>query len=360
MLSFDSPWAHQDLIERFSETRFGLHGDYWITGSSLHLAKIISEPAASSEIFRITKPLRGPNMTYQIELHIPAIKGENSSSAVARNTSAAAVIAAGEGGNSSEPFNFRKLDMNQLEHQNVTEYIPMKIGYFAMIPQDDERMTRPWEGPGGSEGSEVDNLSMNQLWVLVADHGDDNSTNPRFLTCKLWNASLSLNISYLDDVQSIRPENFTYVNEVKAREYWQGIIEFPNQAFDIANMVYSVIFWGICKQLTGFVVSSFNPPNWDLRNEASIKDATLTGASEFVAMMKNLSDPDSVKIPEDSAPLNRPLNALIEELSLNTSLNLLTDPYLRHSVPRSYIIICALTPTWYSSSCRCYFYRLKK
>lgn len=216
--------------------------------------------------------------------------------------------------------------MGQREYQNDTESLwpPMKIGYFAMIPQDDERMTRPWGGPDGSDDADQ---STNQLWVVVADRGEDSSTNPRFLTCKLWNASLSLNITSFDDVQSVRTENFTYINEVQSRAYWFGILEFPYQTADIANMMYSAFFWGICEQLTGYVVSSFTSPDWDLRNKASIKTTTLAGASEFVAMMKNLSDPYSGTPPEDLPSLNRPLSALIEELSL------LTDGYLRHLTP---------------------------
>lgn len=337
MLTYDDPDAHKDYIARFAELRYGTHGGYGIVGPSLHLARIISASASSGEIFQIAKPLSRPNMTYQTELHIPAIKCENSSSAVARNTTAAAVIAAGEGGKSSEPFNFSKLDMGQLEYQNLDEvsWPPMKIGYFAMIPQDDERMTRPWVSPNGLDYVDT----PNQLWVVVADYGDDTRTNPRFLTCKLWNVSLSLNVTYFNDVQSVRPENFTYLNEVQTRKDWFGILEFPDQTADIANMVYSAFFWGICEKLTGYVVSSFNPPNWDLHDEANITTTTLAGASEFVAMMKNLSDlgdedlSDEDLSDEDSLSLNRPLGALIEELSLNTSLNMLTDGFLRHLIP---------------------------
>lgn len=106
MLTFDDVDAHKDFIARFAEIHVETHGGYGIVGSSLHLAKIISASATSGEIFQIAKPLSRPNMTYQTELHIPTIRCENSSSAVGRNTTAAAVIAAGEGGNSSEPFYF--------------------------------------------------------------------------------------------------------------------------------------------------------------------------------------------------------------------------------------------------------------
>lgn len=136
----------ENFIELFANICDQFDGTYSIVGSSLSLAKIISASAASGEIFRIGKPLPGPNMTYQIYLHILAIY-ENSS-AVARNTTAAAVIAAGQGGNSSVPFDFRGLDISQLEYLNETgdewSWSPMKIGYFAMVPPDGERMTKPW------------------------------------------------------------------------------------------------------------------------------------------------------------------------------------------------------------------------
>lgn len=341
MLTFEDLDENLDMrnaIQRFAEIRSGTHGEYWIVGSSLHLAKIVSASAGSGEIFRIAKPLSGPNMTYQIDLHIPVIKCESSSTAVARNTTAAAVIAAGEGGNSSVPFDFHSLDMSQLEYHNDSgftkppyEYPPMKIGYFAMVPkaQDNEKMTQPWHS--------LDDLEVptNQLWVVIADHGDDNSTKPCFLTCRLWNASLSLHISYRDDVQSVQPESFTYINEVQAQAYWFGMMEPWNPPVNMANMVYTALFLGICEQLTGLVVSTFIGPDYHLHDDANIKSTTLTGSSEFVGMIKNLSESG-----EDSLPLNKSLSALIEELSLNASLNILSDSYLRNSAP----LILILSP----------------
>lgn len=232
-------------MARFAEIEHGIHDPYKILlGPSPHLARIVSATAATGDIFQIAKPLRGPNMTYKIELHIPVLKCENSSSAVARNTTAAAVIAAGEGGTSSVPFDFGALDMSQLEYHNDSGHVssgyvwpPMSIGYFAMIPQDDERMTRPWDGPGANYYSTE--TVMNQLWIVIADHDDDNSTNPLFLTCTLWNASLFLNTSYRDDVQSVQPESFTYINEVELITFME---DFPAKTVNIAALIYTAFF----------------------------------------------------------------------------------------------------------------------
>ena len=328
-----APYGSPDIretIERFAEINEFMFG-FTIKGYSIRLARIISASAASGEILSMRGQFSRPNMTYRIEPHIPVIRCENSSLAVARNTTAAAVIANSEGGNNSEPFNFTALDMEQLEYDVVYTYTPKgfpstRIGYFAMIPLDDQRMTRPWGGLNDVSNLEFPNL--NQLWIVIADHGNDNATIPSFLTCGLWNASLSLNISFRDRIQSVRPENFTYINEVPPTIDWLGIVPDDESPTSIAGMVYTAYFWGICEQLTGLIASKLEVPYYHLYNEANIKNTVLTGAVEFVAMMKNLSDGFS----EDSPPLNKSLSALIEEMSLNVSLNMLSDSYLRYAI----------------------------
>ncbi|MCJ1270368.1 hypothetical protein MMC22_010264 [Lobaria immixta] len=312
----------QETIERFAEINQRTHYEFTIQGSSIRLARIISLSAASGELLSMMRQFSRPNMTYRIEPHIPVIRCENSSLAVARNTTAAAVIANNEGGN---PFNFSALDMEQLEYQDdtVIEGLPpTQIGYFAMIPLDDQRMTRPWGGV-----SDYGIPTLNQLWVVIADHGNDNATIPRFLTCGLWNASLSLNISFKNNIQSVRPENFTYINEVPPTLSF-GIVPEDEPPTNIAGMVYTAYFWGVCEQLTGFV-SRYDAIQIGFYNKANIKNTVLTGAVEFVTMMKNLSHGSS----ENSPPLNRSLSALIEELSLNVSLNMLSDSYLSTLIP---------------------------
>ncbi|MCJ1464533.1 hypothetical protein MMC07_003146 [Pseudocyphellaria aurata] len=309
------------FLTRFAELDY----DTSFVGPSLLLARIASASAATGDIFRIAKPLPGPNMTYQIGLHIPAIKCENSSSAVARNTTAAAVIAAGAGGNSSVPFDFGALDMSLLRYDNISygrdnrgNYFEitswLSIGYFAMIPQYDERMNRPWDRDG-------DGYALNQLWIVVADHDDVNSTNPLFLTCTLWNVSSFFNISYKDDVQSVQRENFTYVNEVEPDTHLWG-----------TNPTYTAFFRAVCDQLVGLIaVFSYEPYLYSVRNEANIKATTLAGASEFVLMMRNLSQrimQTRSRYQEDLPSLNKSLSALIEELSLNSTINLLSDSSL--------------------------------
>lgn len=212
-----------------------------------------------------------------------------------------------------------------------------EIGYFAMVPLDDERMTKRWDGLGALPAA---TQSMNQLGIAIADHGDDKSINQHFLTCRMWNTSLFLNISYLNDVQAVRPESFTYINEVQPLI---GLDDFPDQTINVADLVYTTFFWGVCEQLTGLVVATFSAPFYDLSNEANIKDTTLTGASEFLAMMKNPSSFTSTAFLRDLPPLNKSLSALIEDVSLDASLNMLSDGILRHSTPLVLIIIFSLT-----------------
>ncbi|MCJ1469699.1 hypothetical protein MMC07_008335 [Pseudocyphellaria aurata] len=316
---------HFAFLSRFVELR----SDTGL-GPSHDLARIVSASAATGNIFRIAKPLPGPNMTYQIGLHIPAIKCENSSSAIARNTTVAAVIAAriakgDQAAGSATLEDFGALDMSLLEYRNESmDAGNLTIGYHTvLIDQGDD--DRSVDIRFLLEDAIRLSPHKNQLWIVVADHDDHNGTKPLFLTCTLWNASSLLNISYQDDVQSVQRENFTYVNEVESNLGLGG----PN----LGQQTYTVFFRAVCKQLTGSVLAFRTPTNaYYLNNTANIKATTLAGASEFESMMHNfnlLTENDR----EDYSSLNKPLGALIEELSVNTSINLLSDSSLSRLTP---------------------------
>ncbi|MCJ1468134.1 hypothetical protein MMC07_006762 [Pseudocyphellaria aurata] len=245
------------------------------------LDRIVSASAATGDIFRIAKPFPWPNMTYQIDLHVPAIKCENSSSAVARNTTAAAVIHSrdsdgalivGEMQDGSVPsdFDFGALDMSLLEYHNGSTLL--SIGYYA------EHKLR----------TDDNGLFRHQLRIVVADHDDDNSTKPLFLTCTLWNASSSFNISYKDNVQSVQRENLIYVNELYER---------VNEALMGNKLGYLQFFGIISDQLSGLVAANTSRLPAGVSGVsrislfgAKIKSTTLAGASEFVSMTRNYGE----------------------------------------------------------------------
>lgn len=314
------------FIERFSQLSSLVNNDdddFTPEGPSNYLARIISASAASGDIASIVKPFQGTNMTYQTEFFLPSIKCETSSPRMALATTMAAVNASVKAFNSMMSLRMPEVEMNNTDMSNLDmhsleyrdrggEHTSLRIGYFATVSDDDCSSTREEFAP------------KTVLWIAIADHGTDNDTIPQFLNCKLWNASLSLNVSFLGNVQFLRPENYTFVNEVHPREDAYP----PGQVVNLADLAYTAFFMGISQQLTGFVLKYRSY----VLNQAKIQDTTLTGAPEFVAMMRNFSETNAGNFLPASPSLNKSLSALIQELSLNVSLNMLTDSVLRYSI----------------------------
>lgn len=317
-------------VERFAQV-YGMvpFGGFTLGGASSRLARIISASAASGEVFPILRPFQRANMTYQTHLYLPAIKCETSSKEVARNTTLAAIGFAnvtGKLGISTEDPGYSDYDFNQYR---------MKIGYFAMVPRNN--YTNETITVQTVDDLSSDDIFTNHLWIAIADQKKNRESSgvptsrtiPSFFTCKLWNASLHLNTSFLENIQSLRPGNLTYLNEINSLEVFNSLETVEN----MANTAYSAFFVQICRQLTGIVMLLFNR---ELDIKSHIGETALTGALDYVAMLEylyaNLQRTSaglgaSSPIP---SPLNKPLSVLIEELSLNVSLNMLTDSSLRY------------------------------
>lgn len=317
-------------VERFAKVYGRVpFGGFSLGGASSRLARVISASAASGEVFPIIRPFQRANMTYQTDFFLPIIKCETSSEEVTQNTTLAAIGFANVTGN----LGISTKDFGYSEH-NFDEY-RVKIGYFAMVPRNDyinETIIV----------QQLDDLSSrdvftNQIWIAIADqkntkptgYGNGTRIIPSFITCKLWNASLHLNTSFLENIQSLRPGNLTYVNEMHSLEVYNDL----DTAQNMANTTYSAFFLQICRQLTGIVMLLYNN---HLEIKSHIGETTLTGALDYVAMLeylyRNLQRTSSglgASSPS-SSPLNKSLSVLIEELSLNVSLNMLTDSSLRY------------------------------
>lgn len=337
--SDDKAWQ---FVDRFAEV--SVNGDplsdstpYVVSGTSNRLARLVAASASSGEILPITNPLPGLNATYQIRPYLPALKCETSTEAVALNTTIAAVISASLK-TSETPFNSSQLDMRQLAYGLGGQILKTYIGYFAMVPQYNDSSR-----PVPMESLDTEKMVTSQLWVAIADHAEDGSTIPRFFTCQLWNASISLNISYLNDVQTVRHDHLTYINEIDPTT----IVHDHEIPRNMASMSCEAFFWELCQQLVGVIGFS---PELDLINNANIRDTTLTRASEFAAIFniftamehgvilnnKSMADMahglmlDNKNISQiGTSTLNKSLDVLIEEFALNASLNLLTDSVLR-------------------------------
>lgn len=314
-------------VERFAKVSGTVpFGGFSLGGASSRLARVISASAASGEVFPILRPFQRANMTYQTDFFLPIIKCETSSEEVAQNTTLAAIGFANVTGNLGIPtteFDYGVYNLDQFL---------MRIGYFAMVPRNNyttETITVQQVDDFSS-----DDVFTNHIWIAIADRKNTDGTKyyprtiPSFITCKLWNASLHLNTSFLENTQSLRPGNLTYVNEMHSLE----VYNYLNTAENMANTAYSAFFLQICRQLTGIVMLLYDN---QLEIKSHIGETALTGALDYMAMLEYLYrslQRSSSKIGASSpfsSPLNKSLSVLIEELSLNVSLNMLTDSSLR-------------------------------
>lgn len=315
-------------VERFAQV-YGLvpFGGFSLKGASSRLARVISASAASGEVFPILRPFRRANMTYQTDFFLPVIKCETSSEEVAQNTTLAAIGFAnvtGDLGISTEDTGYSDFDQYR-----------MRIGYFAMVPRNN--YTNETITVQQVDDLSSDDIFTNHIWIAIADQKNTKPTGyanetriiPSFITCKLWNASLHLNTSFLENTQSLRPGNLTYINEMNSLEVFNDLDTVEN----MGNTAYSAFFLQLCRQLTGIVMLLYNN---QLDIKSHIGETALTGALDYVAMLEYLHQNlqrTSAGLGASSpfsSPLNKSLSVLIEELSLNVSLNMLTDSSLRY------------------------------
>lgn len=314
-------------VERFAQV-YGINpfGGFPLGGASSRLARVISASAASGEVFPILRPFQRANMTYQTDFFLPIIKCETSSEEVAQNTTLAAIGFA----NVTGGLKISTEDPGYSEH-SFDQY-RMRIGYFAMVPRNN--YTNETITVQQLDDLSSDDVFTNHIWIAIADQKNTKPTGyasiiPSFITCKLWNASLHLNTSFLENTQSLRPGNLTYMNEMHSLE----VYNYLDTAENMANTAYSAFFLQICRQITGIVMLLYNRK---LEVKSHIAETALAGALDYVAMLEYLHrnlDRTSAGLGASSpfsSPLNKSLSVLIEELSLNVSLNMLTDSFLRY------------------------------
>ena len=317
-------------LERFAQVHGTVPlGGFLLKGASGQLARVISASAASGEVFPILRPFQRANMTYQTHFFLPIIKCETSSMEVAQNTPLAAISFANVTGN----LGISMEDPGYWEH-NFDEY-RSNIGYFAMFPRNN--YTNETIMVQQVDDLSPDNVFTNHIWIALADQkntkpiGHANKTRiiPSFIICNLWNASVHLNTSFLENTQSLRPENLTYMNEIHSLE----VYNYADTTENMANTAYSAFFLQICRQLTGIVMVIYQNR---LDVKSHIRETALTGALDYVAMLEHLhrsitrTSAGLGASSPFSSPLNKSLSVLIEELSLNVSFNMLTDSSLKY------------------------------
>ena len=193
--------------------------------------------------------------------------------------------------------------------------------------------------------------ASNEIWVkfmryLTNDAGDpvlDSSQNKipeaKYVTCSLWNASYDIEVSFDNGDQSVRSNDMRLVNPVS---YPMLDLQEPS---DLVQMAYSAVFWVLCDQLVGSMGLIESTQTADViptygSMSTNIEHNSLLGSNDldyfFDLNLKVLNVTRTMLSPQrliDKAlAQNKTLPFLIEELSFNITVSLLSNPLLTNSV----------------------------
>lgn len=191
--------------------------------------------------------------------------------------------------------------------------------------------------------------ASNQLWLNFPRYNANdisfnvsNVPNPHYLMCELHNASYHVNFTWNNGTQLL---DILSLDVLDATPY---PVNPSYSASDEDNMAYSAYMWAISSQLTGTMgfyqdVSTNDTNNQIIANRTyseiatNIDETSLLGTSDLNSYFiqnhfltnQNASELFSSQRLQDMAlARNRTLDALIPELSLNTTLSLISNPLL--------------------------------
>ena len=140
---------------------------------------------------------------------------------------------------------------------------------------------------------------------------------PVFFTCSVRNASITANVVFADNIQSLQDI-----------EVQQGGLR-PSGATDYSLKNYNAFQYALFKQLSGNILRVAR--KYDDRVAESWQFNTTVGQTVLgsAADMSTVSAIGRWNYILDTNTVNNPIATLIKELSLNVSLSLMSIPELR-------------------------------
>lgn len=244
-----------------------------------------------------------------------------------------------------------QIDSNlQLFQQQLPSSVkPISVDYFAFVPAlGDSRQALPTETVFRANLSDVTGSlnASNQLWIRLLRRNQTRTAanitaivQPHYLSCQLYNATYSVKFSWINGIQSLR---------ILDRQI--GVpIEYPgpdDSRVDSVAMAYSAFMLAMSDQLTGSMGFFQNVNTTALpysRISTKIATTTLIGSSDFdnyflanhaLGAQPPPNEQFSAQRLQDMAfARHRTLDALIEELSSNITLSLISNPLMSPATP---------------------------
>lgn len=215
-------------------------------GASARLGRIIGAVVSGGERLSFQPPSSQPNTSYALQVYVPLMQCNPANATledlivkIVSETSGADSPAVGFPGNSpldKETFHWRH---NWADGKLQAEG---DIGYFAVVPYYESNNLTFWWNSTQSRTISTDRF-LGQIWIAIAEY-PNNQTRMQFVSCGLYNASVSFKVNFTNHVPSISNIQKRWLN---AANLYQ-----PASDNDILNS-YSAYFQGICSYLFGSV-----------------------------------------------------------------------------------------------------------
>ena len=297
-------------------------------GPRTKLIRLAVATATSGQILELPSPFT--NTTYQQTFNTPLVRCQGANATVTSQIDAAATT------------QNEALDLSVREISN---------DYFALVPAVNTQnstsstiLAADISNPNGAMHT------SNQIWLRFSRSDDSTSSNDilqqsnmHYLVCELQNASYTVNISWVNGKQSITNIQLDTINSVP---YPTNLSYF---AVEEERIAYSAFMWALSTQITGQLsfyqdVSSTNESAADVNANrtyseiaTNLEQTSLLGSSDLYSYFQknhalgaegHPTEPYSPQRRQDmDIARNRTLDVLIEELSFNITISLMSNSH---------------------------------
>lgn len=204
------------------------------------------------------------------------------------------------------------------------------IGYFGEVSIRAVNNTySPWWN-----SSQVDGLQLQALSgeVLIAiPEANPNITKPslmEFISCQIYNASLTINVNFINNISSVRIVESKWVNDVDIHTLWalggengQGLMSYFAYLRELGSYIIGAVSWYQNSNVAGYISR-----NTEVLNSYMGTSAQVYYMDQKIGNLSKIVDQVSMDQTSATAQLrNISFSQDLEEFSLNSTLSLLSD-----------------------------------
>lgn len=327
------------ISNRTLEPNFITHqrADTPATGTTPRLARVIGAVAMSGQPQALQAPNAGTNISYNLQSYVPLLKC-GSANATTKVKLIEMLLSVANSSSMRTPWGtgFRpKIFNNETFHWNATgpKGSPTfygDIGYFGEVSLRGVNNTfSPWWNSTQADGLQLQVLSGEVLIAIPEANTDITKQSlMEFISCQIYNASLIINVNFINNVSSVRVIESKWINDVDVHTLWalggedgQGLMSYFAYLREMGNYIIGVVSWYQNSNVAGYISRSTEVLNSYIGTSAQVyyMDQKIGNLSGIV---------DQVTTDQASATAqlrNIPFTKDLENFSLNSTLSLLSD-----------------------------------